>query len=96
MRGENNVVVLEGRDTGEMVYLGRGAGSLPVATAILDDLIGLFDPARSWTGRYPRAERAPERPRFTHFLVREGGVTVISDTPGPGGIPLLQSPRQRG
>jgi hypothetical protein len=48
---------------GELVYIGTGGGSLPVATAVLNDLIGLYHPSRSWTGRYPRAPRPLERPR---------------------------------
>jgi homoserine O-acetyltransferase len=91
VRGENNVIVVDEGDAGEMVHLGLGAGSLPVATAALNDLIGLFNPARSWTGRYPRAEQPPHAPRFVHYLARELGATVITDTPGPGAVPLLDS-----
>jgi homoserine dehydrogenase len=91
VRGENNVIVLDEGEGGEMVHLGHGAGSLPVATAALNDLIGLFNPARSWTGRYPRAEHPPGAPRFVHYLARELGATVITDSPGPGSVPLLDS-----
>jgi homoserine O-acetyltransferase len=89
--GENNVIVVDEGDAGEMVHLGHGAGSLPVATAALNDLIGLFNPARSWTGRYPRADHPPDAPRFARYLVRERGATVISDTAEAGAVPLLQS-----
>ncbi|MGE5357780.1 MAG: homoserine dehydrogenase, partial [Bacteroidales bacterium] len=91
VRGENNVIVIDEGDAGEMVHLGHGAGSLPVATAVLNDIIGLFNPSRSWTGRYPRAACAPEAPRFTNFLARERGATVITDTQVPGAVPLLES-----
>jgi homoserine O-acetyltransferase len=91
VRDDNNVVVIDGGEAGETVHLGRGAGSLPIATAALNDLIGLFHPARSWTGRYPRAERAPDAPRFAHRLVREGGAAVITDQHTPDGVPLLDS-----
>jgi hypothetical protein len=91
VRGENNVIVVDEGEAGEMVHLGLGAGSLPVATAALNDLIGLFNPARSWTGRYPRAEHLPHAPRFVHYLARELGATVITDTPGRGAVPLLDS-----
>ncbi len=90
VRGDDNVIVMEGRDTGEMVYLGRGAGSLPVASAALNDLMGLFDPSLSWTGRYPRADVPVQAPRFSHFLSREAGVTAITDTPAAGAVPLLE------
>jgi homoserine O-acetyltransferase len=91
VRGENNVIVVDEGDAGEMVHLGHGAGSLPVATAALNDLIGLFNLKRSWTGRYPRADHAPDVPRFGHYLVHQRGATVISDTAEPGAVPLLQS-----
>ena len=91
VRGENNVIVLDEGEAGETVHLGKGAGSLPIATAALNDLIGLFNPARSWTGRFPRGERPPRAPRFAHSLTRELGATVITDAPGPGAVPLLDS-----
>jgi homoserine dehydrogenase len=92
VRGADNVIVLSGEETGELVHLGRGGGQLPVATALLNDLIGLFHPSHSWTGRFPPAGFAPMAPGFTRFLVREGGVTV-GDQPSPGAIPLLESMR---
>jgi homoserine O-acetyltransferase len=91
LRGDNNVIVVDEADAGEMVHLGPGAGSLPIATAALNDLIGLFNPSRSWTGRYPRADSRPDAPRFAHFLRREHGSTVITDLPGDGAVPLLDS-----
>ena len=94
VRGADNVIVLAGEETGELVHLGRGGGQLPVATALLNDLIGLFHPSHSWTGRFPPAGFAPVAPEFTRFLVSAGGVTV-SDRPAPGAIPLLESMRTR-
>lgn len=91
VRGENNVVVITSEETGEMVHLGKGSGQLPVATAILNDVIGLFHPSHSWTGRYPRAAFAPRAPRFGAFLIREDGATVLSDTEQSGAVPLLDS-----
>jgi len=91
VRAQNNVVVLTGDDTGEMVYLGMGSGRLPVAAALLNDVIGLYHPRHSWTGRFPRSGFGPRAPRFATFLVREGEMTVLSDTEQPGGIPLLES-----
>lgn len=91
VRAENNVVLLAGEETGEMVYLGKGSGRLPIAAALLNDVVGLFHPRHSWTGRFPRAGFAPRPARFATFLVREGGATVLSDTEQAGAIPLLES-----
>ena len=94
VRDVNNVIVLTGEETGELVQLGKGSGQLPVATALLNDLIGLFHPSHSWTGRYPPAAFAPGAPVFARFLVRDGGVR-IADRPAPGAIPLLDSMLKR-
>jgi homoserine O-acetyltransferase len=92
VRGTHNVIVLTGEETGELVHLGRGGGPLPVATALLNDLIGLYHPSHSWTGRFPLAGFAPLAPEFTRWLVREGGGSV-GDRPTPGAIPVLESMR---
>lgn len=91
VHGEDNVVVLRSGEMGEMVYLGKGRGSLPVATAVLNDLIGLYHPSRSWTGRYPRAAEPPRAPRFGRWLVREGGEIRVIDGERPGAVPILES-----
>lgn len=91
VRAENNVVALAGEETGELVYLGKGSGQLPVATALLNDVIGLFHSSHSWTGRFPRASFGFQAPRFATFLAREGGVTVLTDTEQDGSVPLLES-----
>jgi homoserine O-acetyltransferase len=91
VRGDYNVVVIDGGQDAELVHLGRGAGGLPIAMAALNDLIGLFHPARSWTGRYPRALAPASAPMFAHFLVRQSGATLITDTPEDGGVSLLGS-----
>jgi hypothetical protein len=84
-------VVLRSGEIGEMVYLGKGRGSLPVATAVLNDLIGIFHARRSWTGRYPRAERKPASPHFTRFLsIEEGGPSIVP-SPTRSSVPLLDS-----
>jgi len=91
VRAENNVVFLAGDETGEMVYLGKGSGKLPIVVALLNDVIGLFHPRHSWTGRFPRAGVRPKAPRFAAFLAREGGVSVLVDEEREGAIPLLES-----
>jgi len=91
VRADNNVVLLDGEETGEMVYLGKGSGQLPVATALLNDVIGLYHASHSWTGRFPRAGFAPQAPRFATFLAREDDATVLTDTEQKGAVPLLDS-----
>jgi len=91
VRADNNVVVLAGEDAGEVVYLGKGSGQLPVVTALLNDLIGLFHPRHSWTGRLPRSGMKRKTPRFATFITNEGGATVLTETAEPGSIPLLDS-----
>ena len=39
IRDENNAVVVRGRAVGEMMFQGKGAGSLPTAAAVLSDVI---------------------------------------------------------
>jgi homoserine O-acetyltransferase len=89
--GVDNVIVLSGEETGELVHIGKGSGHLPVATALLNDLIGLYHPSHSWTGRFPPAGFSPAQPRFANFLVREHGATMLDDENVNGGIPVLES-----
>jgi len=39
VRDENNAVIIRGRAVGEMFFLGKGAGSLPTAAAVLSDVL---------------------------------------------------------
>ena len=41
VRDETNAIVLRGRAVGELMFQGKGAGSLPTAAAVLADVIGL-------------------------------------------------------
>jgi homoserine O-acetyltransferase len=92
VRGDNNAVILANRDGTEMIFVGKGAGNLPVATSVLADLIGLFDPRQSWTGRYPRARRIPKAPEFTRYLARDSdGAPSVTDRRSEGAVPLLES-----
>jgi len=42
-KGENNAVLIRGRAVGEMLFAGKGAGSLPTAAAVLSDVIELME-----------------------------------------------------
>jgi homoserine dehydrogenase len=42
-KGENNAVLVRGRAVGEMLFAGKGAGSLPTAAAVLSDVIELSE-----------------------------------------------------
>lgn len=90
-RDANNVLVVDGGEAGEMAYFARGGEAVPVASAVLGDLVGLFEPTRSWTGRYPPAEEDPRPARFAHFLVRQGEQAAIGEAGDPSGIPVLES-----
>jgi homoserine O-acetyltransferase len=89
VRGVNNVVVTHAPDGGEMVYAGTGAGALPVATAVLNDLIGVFDADHSWTGRFPPVDAAVEAPTFDRWLVSDGERPRITQRERDGAIPVL-------
>jgi homoserine dehydrogenase len=39
VREENNAVIIRARAVGEMIFVGKGAGSLPTAAAVLSDVI---------------------------------------------------------
>jgi len=39
VRDENNAVIVRARAVGEMLFVGKGAGSLPTAAAVLSDVI---------------------------------------------------------
>ncbi len=46
IRDENNAVIVRGRAVGEMLFAGRGAGSLPTAAAVLSDVIEIASSPR--------------------------------------------------
>jgi len=88
---ENNVLVLDGERTGEMVFLGKGAGAMPVASAVLGDLVGLSDAEHSWTGRYPAAISQAIPPQFKRYLVIVDGQVTHLDVDQEGAVPVLDS-----
>ena len=89
VKGQNNVVVTHAPDGGEMVYSGTGGGALPVATAVLNDLVGVFDPQHSWTGRFPAVDVPLTLPEFDRWLVPEGDWVRVAGSPREGAIPVL-------
>ncbi|MDQ7006335.1 MAG: homoserine O-acetyltransferase [Acidobacteriota bacterium] len=91
VRGEGNAVVLVGDELGEMVHIGKGSGVLPVATALINDLVGLFDTRVSWTGRFDPAGQPPRAPDFAHWLMLRDGKAVVGEAGGEGAIPVLRS-----
>jgi homoserine O-acetyltransferase/O-succinyltransferase len=91
VRGRNHVVVLETRSEGEVVQIGQGGGTLPVATAVLNDLIGLKDPNHSWTGHFHVSAEPMGPPVYEEFFGIEAGRPVTGPTCPEGGIPLLSA-----
>jgi homoserine O-acetyltransferase len=96
VRGPNNVVVTYAPDGTEMVYSGTGAGALPVATAVLNDLIGLFDPQHSWTGRFPAVNVRLPAPQFDTWVRLADGEVRITRVEQPGAVPLVPPVRRDG
>jgi homoserine dehydrogenase len=39
VRDENNAVIVRGKAVGEMLFVGKGAGQMPTAAAVLSDVI---------------------------------------------------------
>ena len=85
----NNAVVVQTAEGGEMVYMGTGSGALPVATAVLNDLIGVCDPSHSWTGRFPAAGITVVPRRFPRWLVLREGAAAVIDGPAASAVPVL-------
>ena len=91
VRDDNNVLVVDGGAAGELAFFARGGGDVPVASAVLGDLVGLYEPSRSWTGRFPPAGRPGRPPQFAHFLQFRDGRAVVAEGAGDGAIPVLES-----
>ena len=47
VRDENNAVIIRAKAVGEMMFVGKGAGSLPTAAAVLSDVIEIASAARA-------------------------------------------------
>jgi homoserine O-acetyltransferase len=89
----NQVVVLHYPDGSENVLIGTVGGALPVATAVLNDLIGLFDPSQSWTARFPTSDTTLRAPVFKESLVMRGGSPRMVVGTEKSGVPVLSEIR---
>jgi hypothetical protein len=64
-----------------------------VATAVLNDLIGLFDPSQSWTARFPTSDTTLRAPVFKESLVMRGGSPRMVVGTEKSGVPVLSEIR---
>lgn len=69
---EFNAIILEGPGFNQLTFLGKGAGELPTASAVLNDMVKI---ARGGTGQLPGIHRGPALPladtgnlRLCYFL----------------------------
>lgn len=63
VRDSFNAVFVEGETVGELMFLGRGAGGAPTASAVLGDLLdAAHNLSVGGTGRTPAARAVPHRP----------------------------------
>ncbi len=90
VRDENNAVLVRGDAVGEMLFHGKGAGSLPTASAVLSDIV---DIACNKTGRSPLSKRTMDTKtpnlvsrRYLRFPVDEpsaiGPITTVLERNG--------------
>ena len=90
VRDENNAVLVRGDAVGEMLFHGKGAGSLPTASAVLSDIV---DIACNKTGRSPLSKRTMDTKtpnlvsrRYLRFPVNEpsaiGPITTVLERNG--------------
>jgi homoserine dehydrogenase len=96
IRDENNAVLLRGDAVGEMLFSGKGAGSLPSASAVLSDVVdiachkGGF--SRSPGGRVRATSRDCESRHYLRFTVGSpsdiGPITTILER---NGVELLRA-----
>jgi homoserine O-acetyltransferase len=90
-RRDANVAVVEMPGIGEIVHQATGRSPLPTISALLGDLIGLFEPSQSWTALYPRANTRPRAPEFSQHLTLREGRAVVTDEADAQSVPLLKS-----
>ena len=92
VRDENNAVLLRGDAVGEMLFCGKGAGSLPSASAVLSDIV---DIACHSGGFHPTsgasvgvAKRDYQSKHYLRFVVNDpsaiGPITTVLERNGVG------------
>lgn len=92
VRDENNAVLLRGDAVGEMLFCGKGAGSLPSASAVLSDIVdiachqGGFQPTGGAT--VGAASRDYQSKHYLRFAVNDpsaiGPITTVLERNGIG------------
>jgi homoserine dehydrogenase len=86
VRGAYNAIHVVGDAVGDTFYYGRGAGSMPTASAVTADIIDLavgraqrtFQTLRLWTGDGGRVKSMPSEAVKTRFYLR----LLVDDRPG--------------
>ena len=75
VRDENNAVIVKGDAVGEMFFQGKGAGSLPSASAVLSDIVDIASHKKSITRvslrALPLANKDVDCRRYVRFPVAE-------------------------
>jgi homoserine dehydrogenase len=85
IRDENNAVLVRGDAVGEMLFSGKGAGSLPSASAVLSDVVDIACHKRGFAvsrlGRFEAATRDCDSRHYLRFVVASpsdiGPITTI-------------------
>jgi len=77
IRDENNAVLVRGDAVGEMLFSGKGAGSLPSASAVLSDVVDIACHKGGFSvspgGRVRAATRDCDSKHYLRFTVRDPG-----------------------
>jgi homoserine dehydrogenase len=92
IRNENNAVLVRGDAVGEMLFSGKGAGSLPSATAVLSDIVEIASshaPQSPLPGRTLASTPAPFIGKhYVRFPVADpseiGAITTVFERDGVG------------
>lgn len=70
VRDENNAVLVRGDAVGDMLFSGKGAGSLPSASAVLSDVMDIACNAGSFPGNRSRNLSAGSHDHSTRYYLR--------------------------
>lgn len=95
---EFNAVMVKGSETGEMIFRGKGAGSLPTASAVMSDIIEIarnpsvgvmWNPATSQEAKFSECETR----YYLRFPIREGTGLIgkIATVLGEHGISITHA-----